>query len=116
MRLSTGGGVLWQEAFISILTSILPELYLCFGSGLQLLQCFLSTYRKGTGIVDLSEKKDLSSFSTVMRSDGTSLYITRQVSPSVFLDVYFASKLLCMITFLTSSRDFEAFFCWDGIP
>ncbi|NXD81319.1 SYRM protein, partial [Halcyon senegalensis] len=33
---------------------------------------------KGTGIVDLSEKKDLSSFSTVMRSDGTSLYITRQ--------------------------------------
>ncbi|NXI95095.1 SYRM protein, partial [Psophia crepitans] len=40
---------------------------------------------KGTGIVDLSEKKDLSSFSTVMRSDGTSLYITRQVSPSVDL-------------------------------
>ncbi|KFQ09613.1 hypothetical protein N329_11612, partial [Haliaeetus albicilla] len=35
---------------------------------------------KGTGIVDLSEKKDLSSFSTVMRSDGTSLYITRQVT------------------------------------
>ncbi|NXB10714.1 SYRM protein, partial [Cnemophilus loriae] len=40
---------------------------------------------KGTGIVDLSEKKDLSTFSTVMRSDGTSLYITRQVSPSVDL-------------------------------
>ncbi|KFW91988.1 hypothetical protein N336_04328, partial [Phalacrocorax carbo] len=40
---------------------------------------------KGTGIVDLSEKKDLSSFSTVMRSDGTSLYITRQVSPFVDL-------------------------------
>ncbi|KAF1648387.1 putative arginine--tRNA ligase, mitochondrial, partial [Eudyptes chrysocome] len=38
---------------------------------------------KGTGIVDLSEKKDLSSFSTVMRSDGTSLYITRQVSPDL---------------------------------
>ncbi|NXL27232.1 SYRM protein, partial [Glaucidium brasilianum] len=36
---------------------------------------------KGTGVVDLSEKKDLSLFSTVMRSDGTSLYITRQVSP-----------------------------------
>ncbi|NWR90906.1 SYRM protein, partial [Furnarius figulus] len=40
---------------------------------------------KGTGIVDLSEKKDLSLVSTVMRSDGTSLYITRQVSPSVDL-------------------------------
>ncbi|NXI82779.1 SYRM protein, partial [Rhipidura dahli] len=35
---------------------------------------------KGTGIVDLSEKKDLSTVSTVMRSDGTSLYITRQVN------------------------------------
>ncbi|NXK39193.1 SYRM protein, partial [Piprites chloris] len=40
---------------------------------------------KGTGIVDLSEKKDLSLVSTVMRSDGTSLYITRQVSSSVDL-------------------------------
>ncbi|NXH18947.1 SYRM protein, partial [Bucco capensis] len=35
---------------------------------------------KGTGVVDLSEKKDLSSFATVVRSDGTSLYITRQVN------------------------------------
>ncbi|NWY38577.1 SYRM protein, partial [Sylvia atricapilla] len=34
---------------------------------------------KGTGVVDLSEKRDLSAVSTVMRSDGTSLYITRQV-------------------------------------
>ncbi|KFP08988.1 hypothetical protein Z169_10480, partial [Egretta garzetta] len=40
---------------------------------------------EGTGIVDVSEKKDLSSFSTVMRSDGTSLYLTRQVSPSIDL-------------------------------
>ncbi|NWI96610.1 SYRM protein, partial [Pitta sordida] len=40
---------------------------------------------KGTGIVDLSEKKDLSLVSTVMRSDGTSLYITRQVSPALDL-------------------------------
>ncbi|KFV70265.1 hypothetical protein N307_04446, partial [Dryobates pubescens] len=38
---------------------------------------------QGTGVVDLSEKKDLSSFSTVMRSDGTSLYITRQVTQPV---------------------------------
>ncbi|RMC13274.1 hypothetical protein DUI87_10808 [Hirundo rustica rustica] len=37
---------------------------------------------KGTGIVDLSEKKDLATFSTVMRSDGTSLYITRQTDKS----------------------------------
>lgn len=36
--------------------------------------------RKGTGVVDLSEQGDMSSYSTVMRSDGTSLYITRSVS------------------------------------
>ncbi|NXE72936.1 SYRM protein, partial [Cochlearius cochlearius] len=42
---------------------------------------------KGTGIVDLSEKKDLSSFSTVMRSDGTSLYITRQFLIISFRDL-----------------------------
>ncbi|NXN93117.1 SYRM protein, partial [Rhinopomastus cyanomelas] len=41
---------------------------------------------KGTGIVDLSEEKDLSSFSTVMRSDGTSLYITRQVNLAAAID------------------------------
>ncbi|NWX12443.1 SYRM protein, partial [Aegotheles bennettii] len=42
---------------------------------------------EGTGIVDLSEKKDLSSFSTVVRSDGTSLYITRQFLIISFRDL-----------------------------
>ncbi|NXW69452.1 SYRM protein, partial [Hirundo rustica] len=42
---------------------------------------------KGTGIVDLSEKKDLTTFSTVMRSDGTSLYITRQFLIISFRDL-----------------------------
>ncbi|XP_053566501.1 probable arginine--tRNA ligase, mitochondrial isoform X2 [Bombina bombina] len=35
---------------------------------------------KGTAVVDLSEEGDLSSFATVMRSDGTSLYITRDIA------------------------------------
>ncbi|XP_039581552.1 probable arginine--tRNA ligase, mitochondrial isoform X3 [Passer montanus] len=38
---------------------------------------------KGTGVVDLSEKKDLSAVSTVMRSDGTSLYITRDLAAAI---------------------------------
>ncbi|XP_064025447.1 probable arginine--tRNA ligase, mitochondrial isoform X2 [Pogoniulus pusillus] len=38
---------------------------------------------QGTGVVDLSEKKDLSLFSTVMRSDGTSLYITRDLAAAI---------------------------------
>ncbi|KAG9347410.1 hypothetical protein JZ751_004977 [Albula glossodonta] len=39
----------------------------------------LKTTEKGTGVVDLSPAKDMSYYSTVVRSDGTSLYITRQV-------------------------------------
>ncbi|XP_063006695.1 probable arginine--tRNA ligase, mitochondrial isoform X3 [Melospiza melodia melodia] len=46
-------------------------------------QCFPLAYRKGTGVVDLSEKKDLSTVSTVMRSDGTSLYITRDLAAAI---------------------------------
>lgn len=111
-RLFRVNGVIWQEAFWFV--SVLPEVYLYFESGLHLLQPFLSTYRKGTGVVDLSEKKDLSLYSTVMRSDGTSLYITRQVSSSVFIRFYFASKLLCMSTFITDSTDFEAFYFCSG--
>ncbi|NXK80073.1 SYRM protein, partial [Amazona guildingii] len=50
---------------------------------------------KGTGVVDLSEKKDLSLFSTVMRSDGTSLYITRQVSPDLAAAIDRMNKHSC---------------------
>ncbi|KAM4771671.1 putative arginine--tRNA ligase, mitochondrial isoform 2-T2 [Rhinophrynus dorsalis] len=35
---------------------------------------------KGTGVVDLSEEGNLASYTTVMRSDGTSLYITRDLA------------------------------------
>ncbi|XP_029451298.1 probable arginine--tRNA ligase, mitochondrial isoform X2 [Rhinatrema bivittatum] len=38
---------------------------------------------KGTGVVDLSEKGDSSSYATVVRSDGTSLYITRDLAAAV---------------------------------
>ncbi|XP_075779974.1 putative arginine--tRNA ligase, mitochondrial isoform X1 [Pelodiscus sinensis] len=38
---------------------------------------------KGTKVVDLSEKRDLSLCSTVMRSDGTSLYITRDIAAAI---------------------------------
>lgn len=35
--------------------------------------------RKGTGVVDVSPAGDMSSVCTVLRSDGTTLYITRSV-------------------------------------
>lgn len=40
-------------------------------------------HRKGTGVVDLSPAGDMSSVCTVLRSDGTSLYITRSVLTEV---------------------------------
>lgn len=42
-------------------------------------------YRKGTRVVDLSPAGDMSSFCTVLRSDGTSLYITRSPSAQAVL-------------------------------
>lgn len=56
---------------------------LVFWIGIAVLQPSLSNCRKGTGVVDLSEKKDLSSLSTVIRSDGTSLYITRDLAAAI---------------------------------
>uniref|UniRef100_A0A7N6A488 Probable arginine--tRNA ligase, mitochondrial n=1 Tax=Anabas testudineus TaxID=64144 RepID=A0A7N6A488_ANATE len=43
----------------------------------------LKTSEKGTGVVDLSPDRDMSSVSTVLRSDGTTLYITRSVRVKV---------------------------------
>ncbi|XP_071370894.1 probable arginine--tRNA ligase, mitochondrial [Centroberyx affinis] len=43
----------------------------------------LKTTEKGTGVVDLSPAGDMSSLSTVLRSDGTSLYITRDIAAAI---------------------------------
>ncbi|XP_028809140.1 putative arginine--tRNA ligase, mitochondrial isoform X2 [Denticeps clupeoides] len=46
-------------------------------------QDLLKTTEKGTGVVDLSPAGDMSSYSTVLRSDGTSLYITRDIAAAI---------------------------------
>eukprot|EP00058_Branchiostoma_floridae_P004828 XP_002590316.1 hypothetical protein BRAFLDRAFT_58413 [Branchiostoma floridae] len=43
----------------------------------------LQTTERGTGVVDLSEDNSMSFYSTVTRSDGTSLYITRDIAAAV---------------------------------
>ncbi|XP_075058856.1 putative arginine--tRNA ligase, mitochondrial isoform X2 [Mixophyes fleayi] len=43
----------------------------------------LKTTDEGTGVVDLSEGGDLSTYSTVMRSDGSTLYITRDIAAAI---------------------------------
>ncbi|KAM4600754.1 putative arginine--tRNA ligase, mitochondrial isoform 2-T5 [Polymixia lowei] len=46
-------------------------------------QGLLQTTEKGTGVVDVSPAGDMSSCSTVLRSDGTSLYITRDIAAAI---------------------------------
>ncbi|KAA0709018.1 putative arginine--tRNA ligase, mitochondrial [Triplophysa tibetana] len=43
----------------------------------------LKTTQKGTTVVDLSDAGDLSSYATLARSDGTSLYITRDIAAAL---------------------------------
>lgn len=43
----------------------------------------LKTSEKGTGVVDLSPTGDMSSICTVLRSDGTTLYITRDIAAAI---------------------------------
>lgn len=46
-------------------------------------QGLLKTSEKGTGVVDLSLDGDMSNVCTVVRSDGTTLYITRDIAAAI---------------------------------
>ncbi|XP_061225722.1 probable arginine--tRNA ligase, mitochondrial isoform X3 [Neopsephotus bourkii] len=65
---------------------------------------------KGTGVVDLSEKKDLSLFSTVMRSDGTSLYITRDLAAAIDRMNKHSCDTMIYVTDKTQSNHFQHLF------
>uniref|UniRef100_A0A3Q0RJN9 Probable arginine--tRNA ligase, mitochondrial n=1 Tax=Amphilophus citrinellus TaxID=61819 RepID=A0A3Q0RJN9_AMPCI len=43
----------------------------------------LKTSEKGTGVVDLSPSRDMSNVCTLLRSDGTTLYITRDIAAAI---------------------------------
>uniref|UniRef100_A0A672TKN9 Probable arginine--tRNA ligase, mitochondrial n=1 Tax=Strigops habroptila TaxID=2489341 RepID=A0A672TKN9_STRHB len=68
---------------------------------------------KGTGIVDLSEKKDLSSFSTVVRSDGTSLYITRDLAAAIDrMNRHSCDTMIYVVRGLLLQCDFSTWYFW----
>ncbi|KAM4529758.1 putative arginine--tRNA ligase, mitochondrial [Fundulus diaphanus] len=46
-------------------------------------QGLLKTSEKGTGVIDLSPNGDMSNICTLLRSDGTTLYITRDLAAAV---------------------------------
>uniref|UniRef100_A0A8B9VJU5 Probable arginine--tRNA ligase, mitochondrial n=1 Tax=Anas zonorhyncha TaxID=75864 RepID=A0A8B9VJU5_9AVES len=65
---------------------------------------------KGTGVVDLSEKKDLSLYSTVMRSDGTSLYITRDLAAAIDRMKKHSCDTMIYVTDKSQSSHFQHLF------
>ncbi|MEQ2312200.1 hypothetical protein AMECASPLE_028366 [Ameca splendens] len=46
-------------------------------------RCLLKISPKGTGVVDLSPNEDMSNICTLVRSDGTTLYITRDIAAAI---------------------------------
>ncbi|XP_030411757.1 probable arginine--tRNA ligase, mitochondrial isoform X1 [Gopherus evgoodei] len=65
---------------------------------------------KGTRVVDLSEKRDLSLSSTVMRSDGTSLYITRDLAAAIDRMQKYNCDTMIYVTDKSQNTHFEQLF------
>ncbi|KAB5517036.1 hypothetical protein PHYPO_G00184860 [Pangasianodon hypophthalmus] len=70
----------------------------------------LKMTEKGTGVVDLSEQGDMSSYSTVLRSDGTSLYITRDVAAALERKQTFGFDEMIYVTDKSQSVHFQQLF------
>uniref|UniRef100_A0A667ZV22 Probable arginine--tRNA ligase, mitochondrial n=1 Tax=Myripristis murdjan TaxID=586833 RepID=A0A667ZV22_9TELE len=62
----------------------------------------LKTTEKGTAVVDLSPAGDMSSLCTVLRSDGTSLYITRDVAAAIDRkEKYHFKEMIYVVSFFS---------------
>ncbi|KAJ8270808.1 hypothetical protein GJAV_G00119510 [Gymnothorax javanicus] len=73
-------------------------------------QGLLQISKKGTGVVDLSLAKDMSFYSTVMRSDGTSLYITRDLAAAIARKETYAFDEMIYVTDKSQGSHFEQMF------
>ncbi|XP_061097726.1 probable arginine--tRNA ligase, mitochondrial isoform X2 [Conger conger] len=73
-------------------------------------QGLLQTTEKGTGVVDLSSAKDMSYYSTVVRSDGTSLYITRDLAAAIDRKEKYAFDEMIYVTDKGQSGHFQQIF------
>lgn len=70
----------------------------------------LKTSQKGTGVVDLSETGDMSNYATLVRSDGTSLYITRDVAAALDRKQRFGFDEMIYVTDKSQSVHFQQLF------
>ncbi|XDV42451.1 hypothetical protein PO909_011112 [Leuciscus waleckii] len=70
----------------------------------------LKTSEKGTGVVDLSGTGDMSSYATLVRSDGTSLYLTRDVAAALDRKQRFGFDEMIYVTDKSQIAHFQQLF------
>ncbi|XP_067239613.1 probable arginine--tRNA ligase, mitochondrial [Chanodichthys erythropterus] len=70
----------------------------------------LKITEKGTGVVDLSATGDMSSYATLVRSDGTSLYITRDVAAALDRKKRFGFDEMIYVTDKSQTVHFQQLF------
>ncbi|XP_059355238.1 probable arginine--tRNA ligase, mitochondrial isoform X1 [Carassius carassius] len=70
----------------------------------------LKTTQKGTAVVDLSGAGDMSSYATLVRSDGTSLYITRDVAAALDRKQRFGFDEMIYVTDKSQTVHFQQLF------
>uniref|UniRef100_H3DG60 Probable arginine--tRNA ligase, mitochondrial n=1 Tax=Tetraodon nigroviridis TaxID=99883 RepID=H3DG60_TETNG len=70
----------------------------------------LKTSERGTGVVDLSPDGDMSSVCTVLRSDGTSLYITRDLAAAIDRMERYSFDEMIYVTDKSQSNHFRQLF------
>ncbi|XP_056620334.1 probable arginine--tRNA ligase, mitochondrial isoform X2 [Triplophysa dalaica] len=70
----------------------------------------LKTTQKGTTVFDLSDAGDLSSYATLARSDGTSLYITRDIAAALDRHQRFGFDEMIYVTDKSQSVHFQQLF------
>ncbi|XP_016370104.1 putative arginine--tRNA ligase, mitochondrial [Sinocyclocheilus rhinocerous] len=73
-------------------------------------QGLLKTTEKGTAVVDLSGAGDMSSYATLVRSDGTSLYITRDVAAALDRKQRFGFDEMIYVTDKSQTVHFQQLF------
>ncbi|TNM94804.1 hypothetical protein fugu_017563 [Takifugu bimaculatus] len=70
----------------------------------------LKTSDKGTGVVDLSPDGDMSNVCTLLRSDGTSLYITRDIAAAIDRMNKYSFDEMIYVTDKSQSNHFSQLF------
>ncbi|KAK2883417.1 hypothetical protein QQF64_016985 [Cirrhinus molitorella] len=70
----------------------------------------LKTTEKGTAVVDLSGTGDMSSYATLVRSDGTSLYISRDVAAALDRKQRFGFDEMIYVTDKSQTDHFQKLF------